>query len=105
MYFELNEGLKPSEVVKAAQMLLDIKWDDLGDMNDWETSNWLITPGHWGILIIETSSAKNIIVHVNAWREALPGFFKVVKYEPAMRAEDMMALLVQVAAKVNQAKK
>lgn len=104
-YFEINEGLKPSEVVTAAQKLLSIKWDGVADVDDYETSNWLITPGNWGILMVETSSIKNIIGAVNMWREIAPGFFKTVKWEPAMPAEEAMPLLMQVAAKVNQAKK
>ena len=105
MYFELNERLKPSEIVMAGQQILKINWEGVADVDDYEASNWLLTPGGWGIATVETSSMKNVIGAVNMWREALPGWFKTIKFEPAMKVEEAMPLLLQVAAKVNQAKK
>jgi len=54
--------------------------------------------------MVETSSIKNIIGMVEMWRQAYPGFFKSVKFEPAMKVEEAMPLMSQIAAKVNQAK-
>lgn len=77
----------------------------MANVDDYETTNWLVTPGGWGIITVETSSIKNIIGTVNMWKQAFPGFFKSVKFEPAMQVEQAMPFLSQIAKKVNETKK
>ena len=95
-YFELNESASPADIMKAWEKIqkAEIEMDDL------EVTNWMITAEYWGIAIIESKSADQVINNFATWRTVLPGIYKTVKCAPAMLVEEYGPKLLELLGKL-----
>ena len=87
-YWELNESLSSKERLNVAKNLAE---SGLFPPKGVKIIRWDTSPDGWGILLLEAETASDVGRTLNAWRTAVPGFFKFTKTSPAMPLQDAIA--------------
>jgi hypothetical protein len=100
-YWELNENVALAERLKAAQELMS---SGLFPPEGVNVLRFDITPGNWGVTLLEADNAEDVFKTVSIWRAALPGFFKSVKVSPAIPVKDALPLNGALIKSIDEAK-
>lgn len=87
-YWKVNEGTAIEERMEAAQVIADRKLYPLSSLKSVQT--WM-TPGGWGMSLIDADSVKDVHMTFAVWRAALPGIFTAVDVSPCSPLEESIA--------------
>ena len=98
IYFEMDSSKDPSELLNAFQKIQEANIEP----EKWEVKGWYVTPGYWGVAIVETDSVDNLLTNANSWRIALPGIFKVYKCSVAAEVEQYAPNLAKLVRKIKK---
>lgn len=89
VHWELNENIALEERLRTTRRLTAT---GLFPAKGVQVLRWDVTPDAWGIALLAANSAADVIVAVETWRAALPGFFRSTRTAPVVPVEDMLPL-------------
>ena len=91
-YWELNENMSVAERLAIAHKLTSSGlWPNKGV----EILRWDMTPDGWGITIFDADSAAAVEQHLDLWRTAGTGFFKLSKTAPISPVQEVIPRAVE----------
>ena len=100
-YWELNEDIPLEERLQVAK---DLMSSGLFPPEGVNILRFDITPGNWGITVLEADNAADVFRAISIWRAAKGGFFTTVKVSPALPVKDAMPINGAMIEAVGKAK-
>ncbi|NYT12086.1 MAG: DUF3303 domain-containing protein [Methanomassiliicoccales archaeon] len=90
--WQLNRNLKPSVIGKVAAELIE---KEKLPSKGYETLQWLVCPGGFGVSIIEAESEAIVFDVYSVWANAMPGLFESYNVMPAVEASEAISIAMK----------
>ncbi len=85
-YYEFNEDVPAAEHLRVAQKIASL---GVFPSKNVKMLRWDFAVDLWGIMLFEADSVADVERHLNIWRVAGAGIFKMTKTAPAMPVEEL----------------
>ncbi|MEZ4299021.1 MAG: DUF3303 family protein [Polyangiaceae bacterium] len=85
--WKLNENISSEERLRVIRRLTST---GIFPASGVTVVRWDVTPDARGITILEAASAEDVVLAVDTWRAAIPGFFKRTRTSPLVAVADIV---------------